>query len=294
MRAGPVAMALLVGADRHLRGVRMERAVGEDDLDVAAAGAARLPFRQRQRAEVGHEVRLPHMLAGPDRQEVAFAGEVALAPDPLRKGARIVEQKPLVAEDIEQERQVVGGNEPHRFGARRVEQAVRRVEGRREQGARSPFEAVRFPLADVDRGAAMAGEHVERLVIEVAQPIGCAAGLDFDHLQADEIATAAQLNERGAAPAAQPGPGLGPDGIEVDGDALDERYGLASRPFAIGVDEITGSLVACHWLHLYRPMRSPDGRPYLFRRRLRNSRLSSDVATRSLISAPVSSADIMT
>ena len=93
MRARAVAVRLLVGADRHLRRVRVHRAVREDDLDVAAAGAARLPFRQRERAEIGDEIGLPHVLAGLDRHEIAFAGEIALAADALGKRERIVEQE---------------------------------------------------------------------------------------------------------------------------------------------------------------------------------------------------------
>ena len=115
MRAWAMPMALLVGADRHFRRVRVHRAVGQDDLDVAAAGAAGLPFRQRERAKVGHEIGFPHVLARPDRKKVPLACKVAIASDAFRKGEGIIEQKIFVAKDVEQEGQVVRRDEPHRL-----------------------------------------------------------------------------------------------------------------------------------------------------------------------------------
>ena len=113
--SGAVPMAFLVGADRHFRRVRVHRAVGQDDLDVAAAGAAGLPFRQRERAKVGHEIGFPHVLARPDRKKVPLACKVAIASDAFRKGEGIIEQKIFVAKDVEQEGQVVRRDEPHRL-----------------------------------------------------------------------------------------------------------------------------------------------------------------------------------
>ena len=71
-------------------------------------------------------------------------------------------------------------------------------------------------FADLDGGAAVAGEDEEDLVIEMAQQIGAAAGRDIDHLQRDEIAAAAQMHEGRLAAAAKPRPGRGLDGVEVD------------------------------------------------------------------------------
>ena len=56
MRARSVRVRLLVGADRELRDVAVERALGEVEADVAAAGAALLRRDQRQVDRVGHEV----------------------------------------------------------------------------------------------------------------------------------------------------------------------------------------------------------------------------------------------
>ena len=75
VKVGTVAVRLLVGADRHLRGVRVHGAVGEHEHHVRAAGAALLPGLQFERGEIGNEIRFPHVAAGPHRNEVAFAAE---------------------------------------------------------------------------------------------------------------------------------------------------------------------------------------------------------------------------
>src|SRR5205823_6477818 len=107
----------------------------------------------------------------PDRKEIAFARKIAVASLPLWKGKGIVEQEFLVAEHVEQKRQVVRRDEPHRFGPRGVEQAIRRVERRREQRARTPFETVGLAFAAANGGAPVSGEDVEHLVIKMVRPI---------------------------------------------------------------------------------------------------------------------------
>src|SRR3954454_2755957 len=56
MRAGPVGVGLLVGADRELRDVAVERTLGEVEADVAAAGAALLGRDQWQVDGIGYEI----------------------------------------------------------------------------------------------------------------------------------------------------------------------------------------------------------------------------------------------
>src|SRR5207248_5700152 len=82
---------------------------------------------------------------------------------------------------------------------------------------------------------------------EMPGPVCCAAGRNFDQVQADEVAAAAQLDEGGAGATAEPRPGCGLDCVEIDRDALDDRNPLARRPFAVGVDQITStSLTISH------------------------------------------------
>ncbi len=58
MGAGPVPVALLVGPDRELRDMAVQRALGELEADMAAAGAALSRFDQRQVDCVRDKVRL--------------------------------------------------------------------------------------------------------------------------------------------------------------------------------------------------------------------------------------------
>ena len=56
MGAGSVAMALLVGANRELADMGVERALGKIETDMAAAGTTLLGFDQRQVDRVGDKV----------------------------------------------------------------------------------------------------------------------------------------------------------------------------------------------------------------------------------------------
>ena len=73
------------------------------------------------------------------------------------------------------------------------------------------------------------------------------------------------------------------DRVEVDGDALDDRDALARRPFEIGVDQVAGRPYRLpRFTCCQRPRISPEGNPYLFRNRLRNSRSSCGIASQVL------------
>src|SRR5437879_3441255 len=100
------------------------------------------------------------MLAGFNGEKIALAREIALPARALWERKRVVEDEGLVAEDIHDEGQIVPRHDPHRLGAGGIEQPERRVEWRREQRPRSPFEAVLL-FADLDGCAAVAGEHIE-------------------------------------------------------------------------------------------------------------------------------------
>src|SRR5499427_1442868 len=76
VEAGPVAVAFLVRADRHFGDVGVHGSVGEYEHDVGPAGAAIAPGFQLDGGEIGDEIGLPHVIAGPDRDEIAFAGKI--------------------------------------------------------------------------------------------------------------------------------------------------------------------------------------------------------------------------
>src|SRR5581483_7478322 len=226
--------------------MRVHRAVGEDDLDVAAANAARFPCGQRQRAEIGDEVRLPHMIARLHLDEVAFAREISFLSHAFGEREAVVEDEALVAIHVHEERQVVGRNQTQRLAAGGIEQPEWRVQGHREQGPRAEFEALGLASAEIDRRAAVPGEDVEDVVIEMPGPVRLAARWNFDHLECDKIATAAQVHKSAPATAAQPCPRSGFHGVQVDGDTLDDGDLLGSRPVEISIDQIAQFCVCWH------------------------------------------------
>ena len=152
--------------------------------------------------------------------------KLAAAPDPLRKRKRMIEHEALVAEHVHEERQIVAADEPRRRAAGAVGEPEAGIEGRREQRARAPFERVRLALARLDAGAAVARQHVEHLVIEMAGPVGLRAGRNLDELQRQEIAAALQVQKRRTTTAAEPPPGRGRHPVEID------RRGPRPREFA--------------------------------------------------------------
>ena len=93
VEVGAVAMGFLVGADRHLRRVRMHGAVGQDEHHVRAAGSALGPVLELEGGEVGDEVRLPHVAAGAHRDELAFAAEIFRRALPLGEFVGVVEDE---------------------------------------------------------------------------------------------------------------------------------------------------------------------------------------------------------
>src|SRR3546814_15525655 len=77
VKIGPVAMAFLVGADRHLRRMGVHQSIGQRKDDRAAASTTFLPAAQFEGGKIGNEVRLPHMATRTHRQEFTFAGKEA-------------------------------------------------------------------------------------------------------------------------------------------------------------------------------------------------------------------------
>ena len=78
-----MAVALLVGADRHFRGMRADGVVGQHETQHGAACPARRPGLQLKGRKVGDEIGFPLMPARPDADEFAFAREIFLAADPF-------------------------------------------------------------------------------------------------------------------------------------------------------------------------------------------------------------------
>src|ERR1700694_570509 len=97
MRARPVAVALLVRADRELGHVSAHLISGQRELDVASACSA-LRIRQQLIAwHIGYEVRLPH-----HAREGAVAGEIVrLAGESVGKPVVAVEDELRIAKQVD-------------------------------------------------------------------------------------------------------------------------------------------------------------------------------------------------
>src|ERR1700712_4857834 len=135
--------------------MRMQDAVGEDELDMRRVGAARRPSLQFEVERVGNEVRLPHMFAGAYGNEGPLALEMARIALASGKGRRVLEDEMLAAEQVIDGRHVAADGEARRLLSGRVEELVSQVQRRREDGTRSPFEAVLCPVVAFDAGAAV-------------------------------------------------------------------------------------------------------------------------------------------
>jgi hypothetical protein len=194
------------------------------------------------------------MLAGSERKKIAFTVVIGLAADAIGEGRLVVEQESFVAIDIHQKGQVACDCDPRRFAPGSIEQPERRIQRRREQRAWPPFEARVFAIAGFDGGAAGAGQHVKDFVIEMTHQIGAGPRRDVDHLQGDEIAAAAQVNEGGLASSAEPRPGSRLHLVEIDGDGLDNGNALLLRPVKVAIDEIAQlGVVGCHYSRSFIP-----------------------------------------
>src|SRR5438105_3803933 len=98
MRPRPVAMRLLVAADRNLRDMRMHGSVRHCEGDIFRSLAAAFEIVKFEAAQIGDEVRFPGMRNGARIAAIedfvfAVALEVLLLANPLGKGEGIVEDE---------------------------------------------------------------------------------------------------------------------------------------------------------------------------------------------------------
>src|SRR5262249_27813627 len=155
---GAVAMRFLISARRHLRDMRMHAAVGENELDVGAAGAARLVGLQLEAFEIGDEIRLPHMAALPHQKEIALARIVFILADAVGERRLGVEDEVLVVEYVHDQRHADRRDHQRALLSAAVEMAVARIERNGEEAARAPFEAALAATRKFELGAAAAFE----------------------------------------------------------------------------------------------------------------------------------------
>src|SRR6187200_135480 len=97
--------------------MRVHGTLGKDEHHARTAGAALRPLLELEAGEIWNEVRLPHVAAGPHRNEVALAAEEALRALAFRKFIGVLEDEALVVEQIEHHAEVVGGGEARALAA---------------------------------------------------------------------------------------------------------------------------------------------------------------------------------
>ena len=226
--------------------MRVHGAVGEDELHVRAARAAPLPGLELERGEIGDEVGLPHVPAGPHRDEVALAAEVPGGAFALREPERVGEDEVGVVKQVHHHRQVVRRREPDRFKAAAVEVLVARVQRQREQALRPPLEGMGGALVGLDRGSAVARQHVHHLLEEVLLGLGLAARRDVQHEHRDEVAAPLEVDDGAAR--AEPRPRRGLDCQKVDAEILDHGNALAGHPVAVRIEQVFRVVRVRHWL----------------------------------------------
>ena len=236
-----MAVALLVGADRHFRDVGVHGAVGQHEHDVGAAGAAVAPGLQFDGGEVRDEIGLPHVVAGAHGDEIALAGEILVF---ARAGGELMgrlEHEAGIVERVHHQRQVGGGDDSGALAPRAVEMPVLGIQGNREQAARAPFEALSSSVGKFDLGRAGALQHVDHVLVKVALRGGGAAGRNIEHEHICKIAAARQMHGGGRHPGARPQRGL--DRKQVDGDIVGDLEPFGRDPVQIGIDAVAGFLL---------------------------------------------------
>jgi hypothetical protein len=218
--------------------------VGEHEHDVGAAGAAVAPGFELDCREVGDEIRLPHVVAGTHRDEVALAGEILLlagALDEIELGA---EHEGLVVEGVHHHRQVGGGDDQRALAPAGVEVAVAGVERDGEQAARAPFEAALGAVGEFELGRAAALEHVADVLVEMALRQRRFAGRNVEHEHAGEIA--APFHVHGAALHAVARPVGGRDLEQIEAVVLGDRQALLLHPVEVRIDAVARLLLFAH------------------------------------------------
>ena len=236
MVVGRVAMGLLVGARRHLRGMGMEHPVGEAELDVAAAGTSAGEVTELEGGDVGHEIGLPHLAAAGRGDELALAGEPAgvAGPFPFGEAGRRSEYEVLVVEHVHGHAEVVGRGDARGLGARSVEQLVARVERNGEQGVGAPLETVGLSIMGFDLGAAVALDDQHHFFIEMALWGARSTGGDVVEKDRDEIPAPFHVDKGPVDAHARPG--LGFESMQIDAEFFVDGNPFAAAPLEIGVE----------------------------------------------------------
>src|SRR5581483_2053447 len=190
MEVGRVPVRLLVRSDWHVSNVRMHGAIRQDQHEVLSTRTTAWNLLQLDGADVRNEVRFPHVVSRPDRNERSFAAEIPRITDTIVELSPIFEDESLVVEQVQHDWQVRCRNQPCRVPSVDVEKAILLVERYGEKAAWSPFEAVLHARGGFDLGRAMARQHVEHFLVQMMLRRTGAPRRKLDDEHIDEVAAA--------------------------------------------------------------------------------------------------------
>ena len=229
MCAGPVGVRLLVGADRELRDVAVERALGEVEADVAAAGAALLRRDQRQVDRVRHEIGRQQEALG-----LVLGGEIIrLAVEAALEVVLGAEDEIQVLVEIDDDRRVGHRDEARGIAARAVEVLVPAVQRDGEQRAGLPLEGHALAGVVPHRGRAAAAQDHDGFFEQLPLRAQRLARRDLADVAVVRGARGLVVHEHAAA--AAPRPGLELDRVQVRHiGRADEVEPLALHPAGVG------------------------------------------------------------
>ena len=229
MRARSVRVRLLVGADRKLRDVAVERGLREVEADVAAARAALFRGDQRQvhrvRNEVGREQEALGLVLG--RKIIRLAVEAAL------EVVLRAEDEIDVLVEVDHDRRVGDRDEARGIAARAVEVLMPAVERNGEQRAGLPFEGDALAGVVPHGGGAAPAEDHDGFLEQLALGAQRLAGRDLADVAV--VGGARRLVVHEHAPAAAARPGLQLDGVQVlHVSRADDVEAFALDPAGVG------------------------------------------------------------
>ncbi len=138
-------------------------------------------------------------------------------------------------EEIDDHRQVVGGDQAGAVASAAVEMPVAGIERQREQAFRPPFETVGAAVFALHGCRAMAVKDIDDLLKEMALRRRFGPGSQIDDEHADEIAAPLQVNKRPIGFQRCPRPGL--DLEQIDAEILNDGNALPAGPVQIGVEQ---------------------------------------------------------
>ena len=225
VRARPMGVRLLIGANRELRDVAIHRPLRHREARMPAARAAFFRRKQWQVDGVGHEV-------GIEEQPLllAFVGEIfRLAVEALLEVVTGVKNKANIAERVDDHRRVGHRYVARGLVARAVEVLVRAVERDGENRARLPLEGDAFAGVVPHGGGAAPVEHVNHFFKQLALGREALPRRDFAHVAIVRGTRRVMVQKHTSAAAARPGFQL--DAMQVLGiERADDVEALLAHP----------------------------------------------------------------